>query len=43
MTTGERQPTQLPWSDGHKCSMIRLDTLKAEDQDKLVKAIEENL
>lgn len=43
LTQGEASPTQIPWSDGHKCRMIRLDTLKPEDRAKLVKAIEEAL
>jgi hypothetical protein len=43
MTMSDNPPLPLNWSDGHKCWHIRLDTLKAEDQDKLVKSIEENL
>jgi len=42
-TNGDVSPTQIPWSDGHKCQMIRLDTLKDADQKKLIAVIEENL
>lgn len=43
LTKGEHSPLPIPWSDGHKCQMIRLDTLNEEDQDKLFDAIEESL
>jgi hypothetical protein len=43
MTGGEERPLPIPWSDGHKCQMIRLDTLKPLDQLRLIKAIEESL
>lgn len=43
LTQGDVPPTQIPWSDGHKCRMARLDTLKDSDQTLLRRAIEEAL
>lgn len=41
--TQTAEPPVIMWNDFHKCRFIRLDTLTPEDQDKLIKAIEDKL
>lgn len=43
LTQGDAKPSLPPWSDGHKCTSVRLDTLTPEEQDKLIDRIEASL
>lgn len=43
MTASDNPPLPIPWSDGHKCSMIRLDDFTPEARKEIIRHIEANL